>query len=123
VYAPNSHFVEVLCDGVDTERNPCGVRAYYNDEEDGRIYLNTKYYDINGEWSPYERGIIVHEMVHYLQDMSGKWDGYLDWDDARLCKEREFRQQEAYEVQDQYMKRAYGIERRVPRFYGTCGNN
>jgi len=123
VYADHNHFVEVVCDGVDTERDSCGVRAYYNDEDDARIYLNTKYYEINGEWSPEERGIILHEMVHYLQDMSGKWDGYLEWNDDKLCVERQFRQREAYETQDIYMKRVYGIERKIPRYYDNCGNN
>jgi len=123
VYATHDHFVEVICEGVDAEKEPCTVRAYYNDETDARIYLNTKYYDINGEWSPIERGIILHEMIHYLQDMSSKWDGYLDWDDEKLCREREYRQREAYEAQDIYMDRVYGIKRIHPRYYDNCGNN
>ena len=123
VYAPHSYFVETVCEGVDTEKEPCVVRAMYDDETDGRIYLNTKYYKINGEWTPYMRGIILHEMVHYLQDMSGRWDGYQDWEDSKLCKEREFRQKEAYVAQDQYMARVYNLHRRLPRYYGNCGNN
>jgi hypothetical protein len=85
------------------------------------IVLNTRYFEINGEWNPYERGIVLHEIVHYLQDMSGKWDGYQDWSDDKLCKERQFRQQEAYEAQDAYMEQVYGLKRKVPRFYGACG--
>ena len=123
VYADHSHFVETICNEIDTEKQPCVVRAYYNDEDDARIYLNTKYYEINGEWEPYERGIVLHEMVHYLQDTSGRWDGYQDWEDTKLCQEREFRQKEAYEAQDEYMLRVYNSKRRMPRFYGNCGNN
>ena len=121
VYAQHSHFVETICEGEDTKRNPCDARAYYNDKDDARIYLNTKYFDINGEWEPYERSIILHEMVHYLQDMSGRWDGYQDWEDSKLCQVREYRQREAYEAQDEYMIKVYNYHRRLPRFYGECG--
>jgi hypothetical protein len=120
-YSDNSHFVEVLCDGVDTPRDPCDTRAYYDDERDAMIVLNTKYFEIGGEWTPHERGIILHEMVHYLQDLSGRWNGYQDWEDSKLCRERQFRQKEAYEAQDEYMLRVYNIRRRIPRFYGACG--
>lgn len=120
-YADNDHFIEVLCDGEDTKMNPCDARAYYDDERDAMIVLNTKYFQINGEWDAFTRGIILHEMVHYLQDMSGRWDGYQDWEDSKLCKERQFRQKEAYEAQDEYMARVYNLHRRLPRFYGACG--
>ena len=120
-YANHEHFVEILCEGVDTKRDPCSARAYYDDERNAMIVLNTKYFQMGSEWNPYDRGIILHEIVHYLQDMSGRWDGYQDWEDNRLCKERQFRQKEAYEAQDEYMARVYNLHRRLPRFYGACG--
>ena len=120
-YAEHNHFVERLCEGVDTKRNPCDVRAYYDDERDAMIVLNMKYFEFGGEWGAFERSIILHEMVHYLQDMSGNWNGYQDWEDSKLCRERQFRQKEAYEAQDEYMLRVYNARRLLPRYYGECG--
>lgn len=121
IYADHSHFVEKLCRGVDTKNDPCAARAYYNDEDDARIYLNTKYWKINREWTPYQTSIIVHEMVHYLQDLSGKYDGYTNWDDNRLCAARKERQVEAYRTQDIYLFEVYNYRRLLPRFYDDCG--
>lgn len=97
------------------------ARAYYNDEEDARIYLNTKYWKINAEWTPYQRSIIVHEMVHYLQDLSGKYVGMTEWNDTKRCTARKERQIEAYETQDKYLFDAYGHRRMFPRYYDDCG--
>jgi len=121
VYADHSHFVEKLCDGVDTKKDPCVGRAYYNDEEDARIYLNTKYWEINKEWTPYQTSIIVHEMVHYLQDLSGKYDGYTAWNTDKLCAARKERQIEAYTTQDKYLLEVFGHRRLLPRYYDECG--
>lgn len=121
VYADQAHFVEKLCDGVDTKKDPCDARAYYNDEDDARIYLNTKHWEINKEWTPYQTGVIVHEMVHYLQDLSGKYDGYADWNDDKLCAARKERQIEAYTTQDIYLLEVFGARRLLPRYYDECG--
>ncbi len=120
-YRPNEHFVEKLCDGVNTKKDPCVARAYYNDSENAIIVLNTKYWQINKEWSPFERGIILHEIVHYLQHMTGKYDGFTDWPVEKLCEARKFRQIEAYQTQDKYMLTAYGARRLLPRYYDSCG--
>jgi hypothetical protein len=122
VYADHSQFVDKLCDGVDTKQNPCVARAYYNDEDDAKIYLNTKYWEINREWTPYQRSIIVHEMVHYLQDISGQYDGYTEWDIDRLCAARKSRQVEAYQTQDKYLLEVYDHRRLLPRRYDSCGH-
>lgn len=121
MYADHSRFVEKLCEGVDTKKAPCVVRAYYDDEDDAKIYLNTKYWEINREWTPYQQSIIVHEMVHYLQDLSGKYDGYTDWNDDKLCAARKERQIESYQAQDGYLFEVYEHRRRMPRFYSECG--
>ena len=120
-YADHSHFVEKLCEGIDTEKEPCVARAYYNDDVDAVIYLNTKYWEINREWTPYQHSIIVHEMVHYLQDLSGKYDGYEFWDEDRLCAARKERQVEAYQTQDKFLLRLYDSRRLFPRRYSECG--
>jgi len=121
VYVDHTRVVEVMCGGVDTKRNPCIVRAYYKDKNDARIYLNTKYWEINGEWSPHQRSIILHEMVHYLQDLSGKYDGHTTWNYDKLCAARKERQMEAYQTQDKYLFEVYGHKRLMPRHYDNCG--
>lgn len=121
-WRPHEHFVEKLCDGVDTKIHPCTARALYNDEKAAIISLNTKYWEINKEWSPYQRSIVLHEMVHYLQHMTGKYDGYTDWPVEKLCEARRFRQIEAYQTQDKYMLAVYGVRRLLPRYYDSCGH-
>ena len=121
VYANHSHFVEKLCGGVDTEKDPCVVRAYYNDDDNAKIYLNTKYWEINRPWTPYQTGIIVHEMVHYLQDLSGKYENFSEWSDDKYCDARKERQIEAYRTQDIYMLTVFTYRRLLPRYYDPCG--
>jgi hypothetical protein len=122
IYANHSHFIAKLCDDVDTEKHPCVVRAYYNDEDPAKIYLNTKYWQINRPWTPYQTAIIVHEMVHYLQDLSGKYDGYTDWGEEKFCAARKQRQIESYVTQDIYLLEVFGYRRLLPRYYDPCGH-
>ena len=117
-YVPHSHFVNTICYHVDTAEDPCTVRAMYDDNQDGLIFLNEKYVN---EMTPYVKSIIVHEMVHYLQDMSGEWKDIEKWDQSIRCQEREYRQREAYMVQDKYSADVHNIQRLMPRRYGGCG--
>lgn len=117
-YVPHSYFVQTICYNEDTAENPCGVRAMYDDNNDGVIYLNEKFID---DIDPYTKSIIVHEMVHYLQDMSGEWKDIEKWDRTIRCQEREYRQREAYMVQDKYSDDVHNIRRLVPRRFGGCG--
>jgi hypothetical protein len=83
---PHSFFVENVCKG----RAPgCHVVAWYNDT--GIIYFDESY-------SPFERDdIIVHEVVHYLQHLSGRFD-------SSKCEDRVMRELEAYRVQFLYIR-------------------
>lgn len=117
-YVPHSYFVETICYNVDTAAEPCAVRAMYDDNKDGIIFVDAKYI---GSTTPYLRGIIVHEMVHYLQDMSGEWEGMEDWSPAIICEERSYRQREAYMVQDKYNEDIHGVKRSMQRRFGRCG--
>ena len=40
----------------------------------------------------------MHELVHYLQDISGKFD-------YKSCEDYVFKEREAYSIQRQYLKR------------------
>ena len=61
-------------------------------------------------------------MVHYLQDISGQYDGYADWNIDRLCTARKERQIEAYVAQDKYLLEVHDKRRLFPRQYDSCGH-
>jgi len=121
-YRDHAHFIEMVCDGVDTKQSPCANRAYYNDEKDAIIVLNTKYWEINKEWTEYQQSIILHEIVHYLQDMTGKYVDWAEWHGEKHCRLRDFRQREAYMIQDKYVYIVHGYRRTLPRYFDGCGN-
>lgn len=78
---PHSWFVEHACRG----RESCAVAGWYND--DGIIYLRDDSQDRDD--------IVVHELVHYLQDVYG------DYPDT--CEGRRSRELEAYTAQYRYL--------------------
>lgn len=83
VYRPHEFFVEQACGGVE-----CNVVAWYNDT--GVIFLDP-------ELDPQRRDdIIVHELVHYLQDKSKLFNSFSCYDSVA-------REKEAYAVQLEYM--------------------
>ena len=89
---PHAFFVEHACGG----REDCGVVAWYNDE--GTVYLDDRVEDIQ---DPVVRSVLVHEMVHYLQHLSGKFD-------LSRCEDRVTRERQAYSVQRIYLNRIAG---------------
>lgn len=117
-FVPHSFFVQRICHNIDTLEFPCVVRAMYDDNIDGFIFLDKKYKDNIDEIS---KSMVVHEMVHYLQDMSGDWKGIENWQDDIRCQERLFREREGYMAQDQYMLDIHNKKRSLPRHYAPCG--
>jgi len=117
-YKPHSYFVREMCDFVDNLEKPCNVRAMYNDDIDGVLFLDEGF---EGQQNAYVKGIVVHEMVHYLQDLSGDWKNIRKWQRDIRCQEKAYRQREAYMVQDKYMFDVHGTRRSSPRFYSPCG--
>lgn len=79
---PHSFFVENACGGKE-----CNVYGWYNN--DGVIFLDEK---LNQRALDQ---ILIHEIVHYLQDRSKDWDN-------SSCKHRNLREMEAYLVQIKY---------------------
>lgn len=119
VYVTHEHFVNSpLCKGIDTPEQPCTVRAAYNDYNSGVIEVHERFKD---DKSGYFKSIMVHEMVHYLQDMSGRWDDMYKLESDLLCQERAFRQREAYMAQDKFAEDVYNIKRLLRRNYDDCG--
>ena len=74
----------------------CRVVAWYDDE--GTIYLDDRVEDLE---DPIVRSVLVHELVHYLQDLSGKFD-------SLKCEDQLVREREAYSVQRTYLNRIAG---------------
>jgi hypothetical protein len=70
-----------------------GYAHYY----DGAIHLNTGCTKKKTLSSPLCRGVIIHEMVHYLQDLGGT----LDQNNCNAIAKNEA---EAYKVQARYLQ-------------------
>ena len=52
----------------------CAARGYYEDGT-GRIVLHESYGELS---NVQQRAVVVHELVHYLQDLSGRFAGRED---------------------------------------------
>jgi len=119
-YVTHQYFVDgLLCNGIDTPEKPCNVRASYTDFNTGVIDVDEKFENDAGY---YIKSIIIHEMVHYLQDISGRWNNMYKLKGDLLCQERAYRQREAYMAQDKYNEDVHNIKRLLRRNYDRCGN-
>lgn len=86
--APNI-IQEMIC------RGPCGVRAFFLP---GRgIFLNKGVVDPQKD--AFNKSILLHELVHFVQDNSGKFESVPDKCDRWYSKELE-----AYHIQNAYLK-------------------
>ncbi|MBI2993210.1 MAG: hypothetical protein HYY48_03425 [Gammaproteobacteria bacterium] len=85
--------VEHACTG---EPRNCRAVAWYDDRD--TIYLDDRVEDLE---DPVVRSVIVHELVHYLQDLSGKYD-------PQVCDHQLAREREAYSIQRTYLNRIAG---------------
>jgi hypothetical protein len=102
-FKPHAFFVEHACLG-----RPCKALGWYND--DGVVYLDER---LQQPDTPEARGIWVHEMVHYLQHLSGKYR-------SGSCDERLAREREAYRIQSLYLAAAHGVVPSHPMVFGGC---
>jgi len=90
-YVPTTKLTEQACAG-----RHCGVLAWYDDH--GHILIDDRY---RHQDTPFLRSLLVHEMVHYLQDLSGHFHG-------DSCQDYRAREREAYAIQREFMARAMG---------------
>ncbi len=88
-FVPHSFFVENVCGGKD-----CTAVGWYNDQD--VIYIDERYMHQD---TSFAHSLLVHELVHYLQDMSGEFD-------SRSCEHSRAREREAYHVQNSYIIQA-----------------
>jgi len=93
----HQYLVKTLCDD-----QFCTAVAYYDTD------TQTIYYDerMQLEQDQSARGFIVHEMVHYLQDLNGELVP-----DEMSCEQRIEKEYEAYRVQQYFLR-----EHRQPTF-------
>jgi hypothetical protein len=90
-YQPHQFFVKHACGGQE-----CKVIAWYNDAD--VVYFDDR---LRGDDSSFVQSLMVHELVHYLQDLSGKFDSHS-------CADQIVREQEAYAIQRRYVAEAHG---------------
>lgn len=92
LFKPRTFFVETACQG----NEKCDAVAWYNNN--GTIFLDDR---LEGNTDAFTRSVVVHELVHYLQDISGN---YPEMDCDLYAK----REREAYSVQKQYLNKIAG---------------
>lgn len=103
-YKDRSFFVETVC----RDNDKCPVAAWYNHQ--GTIYLDDR---LQGQQDPETRSLIVHEMTHYLQDLSGKYNN-------ESCDDHVYREREAYSIQRTYLKRIAQVYIAIYQNYPPC---
>jgi len=87
---PQNELAALVCGG------DCPVRGAYLH---GRGILLSNKLDLDND--PMDRSVLLHEAVHYLQDINGRFA------DETACDRFREREIEAYDVQDRYLSR-YG---------------
>ena len=92
LFKPHSFFVDIACNG----NEKCDAVAWY--DNNGTIYLDER---LDGNTDAFTRSVVVHELVHYLQDIRGNYPNM----DCDLYAERE---REAYSIQKQYLNKIAG---------------
>ena len=103
-FKSRSFFVNNACQG----NARCNAGAWYNDN--GTIYIDDR---LQNWEDPMVRSVIVHELVHYLQDLSGKYT-------KSGCEEHLRREREAYAIQRMYINRIAGVFAATYPVYAPC---
>lgn len=90
-YRTHTFFVDQACGGQE-----CSAVGWYNDA--GVVYLDER---LRRAEEVFVRSLVVHEFVHYLQHLSGKFD-------SLSCADQIVREREAYSIQRTYVAQAHG---------------
>jgi hypothetical protein len=75
------------------EGRPCPAQAFY-DRQDNVILLSE---EVELDFA-LGRSILLHELVHYVQDRSGRWE-----EDPDLCRAGMLRELHAFRLQERYL--------------------
>jgi hypothetical protein len=85
-YRVHEFFVNEVCG-----QRECRVVGWYNDS--GIVYVDER---LKESASGFAKSLVVHELVHYLQHQSGKYDTYS-------CQDSLQREREAYSIQNDFL--------------------
>ena len=85
---PVSELQIIACDGA-----ACPIKAFY-DLEEKTIFLSSQ---LDLDYS-LDKSILLHELVHYVQDVNGKWEEEED-----ECRSGMRRELNAFIVQEKYL--------------------
>jgi len=91
-FRPHQFFVDNACQG----NSKCRVVGWYNDQ--GIVYIDDRLATLE---SRFARSLVVHEFVHYLQQISGNFN-------AGTCDAFVQREREAYATQREFIM-VYGV--------------
>jgi len=95
-----------LCDG-----RPCRIKAFYHPDW-GVIVDET----LDFQNDPFDRSILLHELVHHLQKTTGKYRIV-----ASFCSRRISEELEAYEIQNRYLSQIHAPRRALAAAWaGKC---
>ncbi len=95
-----------LCDS-----RPCRIKAFYHPES-GVVVDET----LDFQNDPFDRSILLHELVHHLQKTSGKYQIV-----SSFCSRRISEELEAYEIQNRYLSHIHSPRRAlVMGWSGKC---
>jgi hypothetical protein len=103
---PEAEMQQRVCAG-----RTCRVKAFYH--PDLGVYVNEGMDVIN---DPFDRSILLHELVHHLQRTTGKFDAMTSF-----CYRRNAQELEAYEIQNRYLSVQQASRRAVAMGWsGKC---
>jgi len=103
-YEPQEFFEQHAC----PEAKNCRAIAWYDNA--GTVHLHQQLTDFE---DPMVRGVIVHELVHYLQDINQRYP-------QPSCEDRAAREREAYAWQRAYLNRIAGRFAATWPVYDPC---
>ena len=102
---PQSEIQRRLCNS-----RPCSIKAFYH--PDWGVFVDEAL-DVHND--PFDRSILLHELVHHLQKTTGKFEVV-----ANFCSRRMSEDLEAYEIQNRYLSKANTARRAL--FMGSTSN-
>ena len=103
---PQSEIQRRLCDS-----RACRIKAFYH--PDWGVFIDDSL-DIHDD--PFDRSILLHELVHHLQKTTGKFEVV-----ASFCSRRISEEFEAYEIQNRYLSAIHAPRRAlVLGWAGKC---
>lgn len=92
---PQAEIQRMVCMG------PCRIRAFYH--PDHGVVVDESF-DLKS--SLYHQSILLHELVHHAQHVTGRFDSL-----ESACQARSESESEAYEVQNRYLAKMSASER------------